>query len=99
MPARLAAPNRLIAQRGITERDDIQCILNVSERPECTERAGRCFHESFHACIDQMTRRLPCVAGVEWRLLPGVHAGLSCELRQVVHPAVRTAGADESQAA
>jgi hypothetical protein len=29
MPARLAALNRLIAQRDITERDDILCILNV----------------------------------------------------------------------
>jgi hypothetical protein len=29
MPARLAALSRLIAQWGITERDDILCIPNV----------------------------------------------------------------------
>ncbi len=23
-----------------------------SERPECTERSGRCFHDSFHASLD-----------------------------------------------
>jgi hypothetical protein len=26
-----------------------------SERPECTERSGRCFHESFHAAGGRVT--------------------------------------------
>jgi hypothetical protein len=40
MRARLVALNRLIAQRRITERDDVLCILNVL----CAQEADRCFH-------------------------------------------------------
>jgi hypothetical protein len=44
-----------------------------SERSECTERSGRCFHESFHACVDQATRRLPSVVGTSASSKPRLH--------------------------